>query len=58
MYSTIEMMKRAIELQRITNRWIDWVKDINECAFTDRMLEDVFDVAKGMKELYDGKENK
>lgn len=59
MKNDIKIKSLVEELNRQTSNWLNEVKSLgNQCAYTDRMLEDITKTANIIKKLHEERFNK
>ena len=49
------IMQLMKEIRSQSNWWIQWVRDVNEDAATDRVLEKVSDLATEMRRVHESR---
>lgn len=48
-----ELLAKMLELKSFSDGWLDYVKSFNPCAYSDRILEHVIEVAEEIKQLHE-----
>ena len=52
-----QIKEKVKQIHQKSGNYLDFVNTMNECAFTDRMIEEIIDDAKELEQLHGGQFN-